>query len=206
MIITGIKSHSPRCPHKSHSSHSSHACVLQGCEWLTEGTGAIELPDFPSVGDIRFEFGIPAIPRLLPDWGQLQTLGGAPAAAHHLSASAHGGAEDAPVAAARLRISAANTFYPFVDGGAQEGDLISSVHMATAAARGARDATQSARASSAREHATAGLAVSALLGAGAGGLLGIGAVWVALRARRGGRVASRRHKAPESCTRAGVTN
>ena len=186
----------------------SHALcvVLQGCEWLTEGTGAIELPDFPSVGDIRFEFGIPAIPRLLPDWGQLQTLG-APAAAHHLSASAHGGAEDASVAAARLRISAASTFYPFVDGGgAQEGDLSSSVHLATAAARGARDATQSARASSAREHATAGLTVSALLGAGAGGLLGIGAVWITLRARRGGRVASRRQKAPESCTRAGVTN
>ena len=78
----------------------SHALcvVLQGCEWLTEGTGAIELPAFPSVGDIRFEFGIPAIPRLLPDWGQLQTLGGAQAA-DHLSASAPGGAEGAPLSA-----------------------------------------------------------------------------------------------------------
>lgn len=45
------------------------AAAEPGCEWLSESSEELQLPDFPS--PVSFEFSLPPIPRLLPSREQL---------------------------------------------------------------------------------------------------------------------------------------
>jgi len=43
-----------------------------GCDWVSDGSAQLELPEFPAIGD-GFEFTLPPIPRLLPSFQHLQS-------------------------------------------------------------------------------------------------------------------------------------
>lgn len=53
-------------------NHGVQPQVEHDCEWLEEGR-ALQLPDFPALGD-SFDFVMPPVPRLLPSWQHLQSL------------------------------------------------------------------------------------------------------------------------------------
>ena len=52
------------------------------CKWIEEGTTSLDLPDFPDF-PAQFELPpVPPIPRLLPDWGWVQSLSERPLELH----------------------------------------------------------------------------------------------------------------------------
>ena len=68
--------------------HTPRAASAEpSCKWIEDAPEMLQLPDFPDLGS--FEFTVPPIPRLLPEWNQLQIHGSGTPQPHLVARQTH---------------------------------------------------------------------------------------------------------------------